>query len=191
MGRESVSERRACRVLGQPRNTQRYQSRRVDDEPRLLREMRLLARQRPRFGSGRSYRLLTQRGWLVNEKRVLRLWKQEYMQIPRKQHRKRRFFGGSENGCVRHRVRYKVYVWSSHFVRDRNENGPQLRLLLVIDEYTREGLAIEAGLTFPAQEMMGFLQYLVAVRGTPEHLRSDNLAKTPALSSYPRKFAVG
>ena len=105
LGPERVSERRACRVLGQPRNTQRYQSRRVDDEPRLLREMRLLARQRPRFGSGRIYRLLTQRGWTVNEKRVHRLWKREHMQVPRKQHRKRRFPGGSENGCVRHRAR--------------------------------------------------------------------------------------
>ena len=73
LGPESVSERRACRVLGQPRNTQRYQSRRTDDEPRLLKEMRLLARQRPRFGSGRIYRWLTQRGWTVKEKRVHRL----------------------------------------------------------------------------------------------------------------------
>ena len=83
LGRARISERRACRVLGQPSNTQRYQSRRVDDEPRLLREMRLLARQRPRFGSGRIYRLLMQRGWMVNEKRVHRLWKREHMQVPR------------------------------------------------------------------------------------------------------------
>ena len=74
LGPERVSERRACRVLGQPRNTQRYQSRRADDEPGLLHEMRLLARQRPRFESARIYRLLTQRGWTVNEKRVHRLW---------------------------------------------------------------------------------------------------------------------
>ena len=83
LGPERVSERRACRVLGQPRNTQRYQSRRSDDEPRLLREMRELARQRPRFGSSRIHRLLTQRGWTVNEKRVHRLWKREHMQVPR------------------------------------------------------------------------------------------------------------
>lgn len=82
LGPERVSERRACRVLGQPRNTQRYQSHRADDEPGLLHEMRLLARQRPRFGSGRIYRLLTQRGWTVNEKRVHRLWKQEHRQVP-------------------------------------------------------------------------------------------------------------
>ena len=174
LGPERVSERRACRVLGQPRNTQRYQSRRVDDEPRLLREMRLLARQRPRFGSVRIYRLLTQRGWTVNEKRVHRLWKREHMQVPRKQHRKRRFPGGSENGCVRHRARYKNHVWSYDFVTDRTEDGRQLRLLVVIDEYTRECLAIEVGRSFSAQDVVGVLQYLFAVRGTPEHIRSDN-----------------
>ena len=142
LGPESVSERRACRVLGQPRNTQRYQSQRVDDEPGLRREMRSLARQRPRFGSGSFYRLLTQRGWMVNEKRVHRIWKREHMQVPRKQHRKRRFPGESENGCVCHRARYKDHVWSHDFVTDRTEDGRQLRLLVVIDEYTRECLAI-------------------------------------------------
>ena len=87
LGPERISERRACRVLGQPRNTQRYHSRRAEDEPVLLHAMHLLARQRPRFGSGRIYRLLTQRRWTVNEKRVHRLWKREHMQVPRKQHR--------------------------------------------------------------------------------------------------------
>ena len=175
LGPERVSERRACRVLGQPRNTQRYQSRRVDDEPALLHEMRSLARQRPRFGSGRIYRLLTQQGWAVNEKRGHRLWKREHMQVPRKQHRKRRFFGGSENGCVRHRARYKNHVWSFDFVTNRTADGRQLRLLVVIDEYTRKCLAIEVGRSFTAQDVMRILQYLFAVRGTPEHLRSDNL----------------
>ena len=84
LGPGRVSERRACRVLGQPRNTQRYQSHRADDEPGLLHEMRLLARQRPRFGSGRFDRLLTQQGWSVNEKRDHRLWKREHVQVPRK-----------------------------------------------------------------------------------------------------------
>ena len=105
LGPERISERRACRVLSQPRNTQRYQSRRADNEPWLLHGMRLVARQRPGFGSGRFYRLLMQRGWTVNEKRVHRLWKGEHMQVPGKQHRKRRFPGGSENACVRHRAR--------------------------------------------------------------------------------------
>lgn len=110
LGPERISEHRSYRVLGQPRNTQRNQSRRTDDEPGLLREMRSLARQRPRFGSGRIDQLMTQRGWAVNEKRVHRLWKREPMQVARKQRLKRRFPGGSENGCVRHRARYKDHV---------------------------------------------------------------------------------
>ena len=96
------------------------------------------------------------------------------MQVARKQHRKRRFPGESENGCVRHRARYKNHVWSYDFVTDRTEDGRQLRLLVVIDEYTRECLAIEVERSFTAQDVVGVLQYLFAVRGTPEHIRSDN-----------------
>ena len=75
-------------------------------------------------------------GWTMNEKRDHRLGKREYMQVPRKQHRKRRFPGGIENGCVRHRARYKNHVCSYDFVTDRAADGRQLRLLVVIDECT-------------------------------------------------------
>jgi putative transposase len=174
LGPQKVSERRACRVLDQPRNTQRYQSCRPDDEPRLLREMRALARRRPRFGAERIHRLLVARDWRVNEKRVHRLWKRENMQVPRKQHRRRRFPGCSENSCVRHRARHKDHVWSYDFLTDRTEDGRQIRLLAVIDEYTRECLAIEVGRSFTSQDVIGVLQYLFAVRGAPQHIRSDN-----------------
>ncbi len=174
LGPEKVSERRACRVLDQPRSTQRYQSRRPDDEPRLLREMRALARQRPRFGAERIHRLLVERHWQVNLKRVHRLWKWENMQVPRKQHRRRHYSGGSENSCVRHRAWHKDHVWSYDFVADRLEDGRQIRLLVVIDEFTRECLAIEVTRSFTAQDVIGVLQYLFAIRGVPEHLRSDN-----------------
>ncbi len=96
------------------------------------------------------------------------------MQVPRKQHRRRRFSGGSENSCVRHRAGHKDHVWSYDFLTDRTEDGRQLRLLAVIDEYTRECLAIEVGRSFTAQDVIGVLQYLFAVRGTPESIRSDN-----------------
>ena len=136
--------------------------------------MRTLARQRPRFGAERIHQLLVQRDWKVNEKRVHRLWKREHMQVPRKQHRKRRFPGGSENSCVRHRAEHKDHVWSYDFLTDRTEDGRQLRLLAVIDEYTRECLAIEVGRSFTAHDVIGVLQYLFAVRGAPQHIRSDN-----------------
>jgi putative transposase len=174
LGPEQVSERRACRVLGQPRNTQRYRPCRRADEERLLAQMRQLARQRPRFGSPRIHRELVASGWRVNHKRVHRLWKEEQMQVPRKQHRRRRLPGNSENGCVRHRAERVNHVWSYDFLTDRTEDGRRLKLLVVIDEYTRECLAIEIDRSFTAQDVIGILQYLFAVRGTPEYLRSDN-----------------
>lgn len=174
LGPERISERRACRVLGQPRNTQRYCPCRAADEERLLAEMRRIARQRPRFGSPRIHRELVASGWRVNHKRVHRLWRQEQMQVPRKQHRRRRLPGGSENGCIRRRAEYVNHVWSYDFLMDRTEDGRQLKLLVVIDEFTRECLAIEADRSFTARDVIGILQYLFAVRGTPQYLRSDN-----------------
>jgi transposase InsO family protein len=136
--------------------------------------MRRVARRRPRFGSPRVHQTLVATGWRVNHKRVHRLWKQESMQVPRKQHRKRRLTGCSENSCVRHRAERINHVWSYDFVADRTEDGRQLKMLVVIDEFTRECLAIEVARSFTAADVVGVLQYLFAVRGTPEHIRSDN-----------------
>ena len=96
------------------------------------------------------------------------------MQVPRKQHRRRRFPGTSENSCIRQRAECINHVWSYDFLVDRTEDGRQLKLLAVIDEYTRECLAIEVDRCFTAQDLIGILQYLFAVRGTPQYLRSDN-----------------
>ena len=96
------------------------------------------------------------------------------MQVPRTQHRRRRFSGGSENSCVRHRAEHKDHVWSYDFVSDRTEDGRQLRLLVMVDETTRECLALEVARSFTSQDVLGVLQYLFAVRGRPGHVRSDN-----------------
>ena len=140
---DRVSQRRACRVLGQPRSTQRYQSCRPQRDRTLLKEMRRISVRRPRFGCPRILDQLKKRGWRVNHKRVHRLWKQEKMQVPKKQTKRRRLPGHSGNGCIRHRPRCPDHVWSYDFVSDRTEDGRQLKLLVVIDEYTRESLAIE------------------------------------------------
>ena len=157
-----------------PRSTPQYQSRRVDDKPRLLREMRALARRRSRFGVERIHRLLLERDGQVNHKRVHRPWKRENMQILRKQHRRRHFSRGSENSCAHRRTEHKDHVWSYEFLTDRTENGRPLRLLAVIDEYTRECLAIEVARSFTDQDVTGVLQYIFAVRGTPQKTHSDN-----------------
>ena len=174
LGHHKVSERRACKVLGQPRGTQRYRPRKRSDEKRLLNEMRRISRRRPRFGCPRIHEELVAAGWRINRKRVHRLWKEHQMQVPKKQHRKRRLSGSSENSCVRHRAERMNHVWSYDFVLERTEDGRQLRLLVVIDEFTRECLAIEVGRSFRAADVIGVLQYLFAVRGTADYLRSDN-----------------
>jgi len=174
LGPDRVSERKACRVLGQPRSTQRYESRKPSQDEALLKEMRRITHRRPRFGCPRVYDELTKRGWQVNRKRVHRLWKQEHMQIARKQQKRRRLPGHSGNGCIRHRPMHKDHVWSYDFLTDRTEDGRQLKLLAVIDEHTRESLAIEVGRSFTAPKVVDVLRYLFALRGRPQHVRSDN-----------------
>ena len=174
LGHERVSERRVCGVLGQPRATQRYHSKRPELDRHLTSEMRRLADARPRFGSERIHQLLPEVGWRVNYKRVHRLWKQEHMQVPRKQRKRRRFPGNSANSCVRHRARHRNHVWSYDFITDRTEDGRQLKILVVIDEFTRESLAVEVGRQFTSREVILTLQYLFAVRGAPQNIRSDN-----------------
>jgi putative transposase len=174
LGHERVSERRACRTLGQPRSTQQYRPKRPDLDRRLLGEMRRLVESYPRYGSERVHQLLVGTGWRVNFKHVHRLWKQEHLQVPVKQHKRRRLPGSSANGCVRHKARHPNHVWSYDLLADRTEDGRQLKLLAVMDEYTRECLAIEVGRTFTARDVMLTLQYLFALRGAPEHVRSDN-----------------
>ncbi len=174
LGHEKISERRACRALSQPRSTQRYRPRKLDADRRLIAELRRLVEAYPRYGSERVHQLLVGVGWRVNFKRVHRLWKQEHLQVPTKQHKRRRFPGNSDNGCVRYRAAHGNHVWSYDFLMDRTEDGRQLKLLVVIDEFTRECLAIEAGRTFTAKDVILTLQYLFAVRGSPEHVRSDN-----------------
>jgi transposase InsO family protein len=141
---------------------------------RLLEEMRRLVKRWPRHGSERVRELLVGIGWRVNFKRVHRLWKQEHMQVPKRQRKRHRLPGRSANGCVRYRAIHPDHVWSYDFLADRTEDGRQLKLLVVVYEFTRECLALEVGRTFTAQDVKLTLQYLFAVRGTPEHIRSDN-----------------
>ena len=174
LGCDKVSERRVCRTLNQPRSTQRYAATKPDADRRLIAEMRRLVESHQRFGSERVHEILVLHGWRVNYKRVHRLWKQEHMQVPKKQRKRRRLPGHSANGCVRYKATHRNHVWSYDFVSDRTEDGRQLKLLVVIDEFTRECLAIEAARSFTARDVILTLQYLFAVWGAPQHIRSDN-----------------
>ena len=107
----AVSQRCACRVIGQPRSTQRYESKHAnDEEKRLVTRMHELARQHPRYGYRRIWALLRLDGWHVNRKRVHRLWRREGFRVPVKQRKKRRL-GVSANSIIRRRAEHKDHVW--------------------------------------------------------------------------------
>jgi len=171
--RLEVSERRACQVLSQPRGTQRYEPHRVDEDKALVAGMKRLSRSHPRYGYRRITALLRVEGWCVNRKRVYRLWRQEGLKVPSKR-RKCKRLGDSENGCLRRRAEHINPVWSYDFVADQTEDGRRLKMLVVLDEYTRESLTIEVQRRIKAREVLATLEYLFAVRGAPQYLRSDN-----------------
>lgn len=135
--------------------------------------VRALARDNPRYGYRRIRALLVREGWSVNLKRVHRLWCREGLKVPQVQ-RKRRRLGQSENGCVRRRSERPNHVWSYDFVHDQTADGRGLKLLPVVDEYTRECLTIEVERHLTARDVVSTLEYLFELRGEPEFIRSDN-----------------
>ena len=169
----AVSERRACKVLDQPRSSQRYAAKVRDDEPRLISRMLKLVRQFPRYG----YRFITaklrQEGFAVNAKRVYRLWRREGLKVQQKKHKKRRL-GTSENGCHRRKAERMNDVWAWDFVFDRTSSGTPLKWLSIVDEYTRECLCLKVDRSITSEDVLDTLAELFAIRGVPRHIRSDN-----------------
>jgi putative transposase len=168
-----VSERRACRVLGQPRSTQRQRPTGKEAEGRLVARMLELVQDHPRFGYRRIWALLRREGWRVNRKRIYRLWRQQGLKVPRKRRKKRRL-GHSGNGCARRRPRRRNHVWAWDFIHDRTSDGRPLKWLTLVDEYTRECLALEVGRGMTARGVIAVLAQVIGERGAPEHMRSDN-----------------
>jgi putative transposase len=173
LGHERISERRLCRVLGQPRSTQRYMVKVRDDEAMIVKRMHELVRRRPRFGYRRIHALLVREGWRLNRKRVWRLWKQEHFKVPGKQ-RKKRALGMGEHGITRRKAASINDVWCWDFVHDRDEGGRALKWLVIEDEFTREGLALEVARSIKAEDVLDVLVELFTIRGVPGHIRSDN-----------------
>ena len=168
-----ISERRACKTIGQPRSTQRYQPRQPEKDRPLVKRIHKLAEENPRSGYRMITSLLRREGWQVNQKRVHRLWKQAGLQVPKKQH-KRRYLGHSENGCVRLKATHPGHMWSIDFIYDVTENGRQLKIMPVIDEFTRECLFIDVAYSITSQRVIEQLEQLFALHGPPANLRSDN-----------------
>jgi len=132
-----------------------------------------LVREHPRYGYRRVWALLRREGWRVNRKRIHRLWRGEGLKVPQKQRKKRRL-GHRGNGCARRRAEQKDHVWAWDFLHDRTCDGRPLKWLTVVDEYTRECLALEVGRGMTAEEVIDVLAELLVVRGVPKHIRSDN-----------------
>jgi putative transposase len=169
----TISERRACRVLDQPRSCQRYVAKPRDDEQALVKRMLELVRQRPRFGYRRIAALLRKEFWRASATRIYRLWRREGLKVPQKK-RKRRRLGKSENGCQHRRALHKDHVWCWDFVFDHTTSGSTLKWLSIVDEFTRECLCLKVDRSITSEDVIDMLAELFAMRGVPQHLRSDN-----------------
>lgn len=168
-----VSERLACRVLGQHRSTQRKIPTTPDDEAALTADIIALATQYGRYGYRRITAMLWSAGWVVNLKRVARIWRQEGLKVPSKQPKRGRLWLG-DGSCIRLRPEYANHVWSYDFVEDRTHDGRKYRMLNVIDEFTRESLAIRVSRRLKSVDVIDVLSDLFILRGIPGHIRSDN-----------------
>ncbi len=137
-----ISERRTCRALGQARSTQRREPKIRDDETVLTKRIVEIAGEYGRYGCRRITAILWQEGWRVDHKRVERIWRQEGLKVPMKQPERARLWL-ADGSCVRCRAERPNHVWSYDFVQDRTHDGRAFRMLTIVDEGTRESLAVE------------------------------------------------
>jgi putative transposase len=178
-------------VLGQHRSTQRRVPQGRDDEERLTADIIALARQYGRYGYRKIAELLrSTAGWVVNDKRVERIWRLEGLKVPSKQPKKGRLWL-NDGSCIRLRAERPNHVWSYDFVEDRTHDGRKYRMLNVIDEFTDECLAIRVQRQLKAVDVIDVLSDLFILRGVPGHIRSDNGAEFVAKAVQEWIAAVG
>jgi len=168
-----ISERRACRLLDQHRSTQRKPCKVRTDEASLTVAIVRLASQYGRYGYRRVTALLHVEGWQVNHKKVERLWRREGLKVPRKQPKRARLWL-NDGSCIRLRPAYRDHVWSYDFVHHRTDDGRAFRTLNIIDEYSRECLAIRVKRKLNSIDVIDVLTDLFILRGVPATIRSDN-----------------
>jgi putative transposase len=176
-----VSERRACSVLDQHRSTQRRLPMIRDGDAQLTARTVELACQYGRYGYRRITALLRREGFEVNHKRIERIWRREGLKVPHRQPKRRRLWL-NDGSCIRLRPERKDHVWSYDFVFTRTSDGRVIKLLTMIDEYTRESLAIKVGRQLRSQDVIECLGELFIRRGIPENIRSDNGAEFTAIA---------
>lgn len=173
MAKFGVSGRLACRVLGQHRSTQRKVPTGRSDDVALTDDIIALATEYGRYGYRRITTLLWAAGWVVNVKRVERIWRQEGLKVPNRPPKRGRLWL-NDGSCIRLRPERPNHVWSYEFVEGRTHDGRRFRVLNVIDEFTREYLAIRIARKLKSTDVMDVLSDLFILRGAPGHIRSDN-----------------
>jgi transposase InsO family protein len=168
-----LSERHACRIVGQPRGTQRYGVILRADEDALTQAILALAAQYGRYGYRRITSLLQEAGWSVGVDRVQRIWRREGLKVPKKQKPRARLWL-NDGSCVRLRPERRNHVWSYDFVEAQTHDGRKIRLMTLIDEFTRECLAICVARRINGMGVIETMADAMIARGVPEHIRSDN-----------------
>lgn len=172
--RFELAERRACRIAGQHRSTQRRMPARSRGDDALRTELRTFSRVHPRWGYRRAWATLREEGWTVNRKHVQRLWREEGLRVPAQRHKRQRL-GDSTVPAERLRAERPDQVWALDYQFDQTADGRMLKLLNVVDEHTREALAIVVARSITADTTVATLHQVVADRGTaPEYIRCDN-----------------
>lgn len=171
--RLQVSERRACQIAGQHRSTQRRGRAPAGDDEALRAELRAFSGKRPRWGYRQAHTHLQNEGWEINRKRVQRVWREEGLRVPRRT-RKRRRLGESTASQERLRAERPGHVWAFDFQFDQTADGRALKLLNVVDEFTREALVMHTARSITADQTVEVLERIVAQRGAPTHIRCDN-----------------
>jgi putative transposase len=168
-----MSERRACRVVKQPRGTQRYRPTQRDDEDTLTQAIVTLASQYGRYGYRRITALLQRAGWKMGKDRVERIWRREGLKVPQKQKPRGRLWL-NDGSCVRLRPQHANHVWSYDFVSAKTHDGRTVRMLNLIDEHTRESLLVRPERRWSSAKVIESLADVMVMKGVPEHIRSDN-----------------
>ena len=165
------SQRRACQLVGAARSTVRYRRRRAADEAALVEALQQQVQRHPVYGYRPITALLRRQGWQVNHKRVYRLWRVLGLQLPRRAKRKRRYGAAPERLM---RAEHANHVWTYNFLHTSTERGGKLRVLAVLNEYTRECLALYVARSISSKRVLHLLNWLFVTRGRPAYLRSDN-----------------
>lgn len=171
-----VSERRACRLVGQNRSSNRYEPRPSDFEAKLVERMHELSAEHRRWGYRMIHGLLVEEGWPVNKKRIERLWRREGLKVPPRKSKAsgQKARGDDSNSTRRLPAMYRNHIWSYDFIKRRTSDGRSFRVLNVIDEFTRVGVGSHVARGIGAKGVQAHMEKLFAIHGKPTLIRADN-----------------